>query len=148
MIKINKNRIIIFILVAFIILNASWFLIISVKYNKYVKDLPKFDLSSYGAKKEDGYNYHVKKPDYLHYTGNLAISNSEKGEFLIIWPLLSGGYKYSITIQDNGVSYYIYVDENMNPVEKDDTDSSRIFQEHKASFESLLSKANEMWQLE
>lgn len=144
--KINGKRIIIFIILVFVVLNASWFLITTIKYNKFVKVLPKVKYGSYGTKKEDGYNYSVKKPGYLHYTGNLAVSNSEKGELLIIWPLISGGYNYGIRLQKDGIAYEIYVDENMKPIDKADTHSAQNIEEHKAGVEALLSRANKMWQ--
>lgn len=147
MIKINGKKIFIFIIVAFVALNISWFSIIAIKYNKFVKDLPKLGGHSYAIKKEDGYNYSVKKPDYLHYTGNLGVSNSKKGEFLIIWPLVFGGYEYGIRIQQGETAYEIYVDENMNPIDKDDTYAVQIIEEHKAGIEVLLYNANEMWPL-
>lgn len=147
MIKINGKKIFIFIILVFVVLNISWFSITSIKYNKFIKDLPKFGPGhSYGTLK-DGYNYNVRKPDYLHYTGNLGVSNSKKGEFLIIWPLIFGGYEYGIRIQQGETAYEIYVDKNMNPIDKDDTYAVQIIEEHKAGIEALLTKANEMWPL-
>ncbi len=145
--KLNGKRIFIFIISVFLILNVVWLLITTTKYNKFVKDIPKLKGHSYAIKKEDGYNYHVKKPDYLHYTGNLSISNSKKGELLIIWPLISGGYKYGVRIQDNENAYEIYVDENMEPIDKSDTYAIQNIEKHKAGIEELFSKANKMWQL-
>ncbi len=147
MIKINKKNILILIIVAFVVLNISWFSITSIKYNKFVKDLPRFGpVHSYGTLK-DGYNYHVKKPDYLQYTGNLAVSNSETGELLIIWPLIFGGYEYGIRVEQDGKRYEFYVDENMKPIDKEDTYAVQAIEKNKSSIEALLSKANEMWQL-
>lgn len=145
--KLNGKRIFIFIISVFLILNVVWLLITTTKYNKFVKDIPKLKGHSYAIKKEDGYNYHVKKPDYLHYTGNLSISNSKKGELLIIWPLISGGYKYGVRIQDNENAYEIYVNENMEPIDKSDTYAIQNIEKHKAGIEELFSKANKMWQL-
>ncbi|MFD3158846.1 hypothetical protein ACFIJ5_18720 (plasmid) [Haloimpatiens sp. FM7330] len=145
--KINGKKIIIFIILVFAVLNASWFLITTIRYNKFVKDLPKVKYGSYGTKKEDGYNYSVKKPDYLHYTGNLAVNNSEKGELLIIWPLISGGYKYGVILQEKQESWNIYIDENMKPIDKDDPYAAQKIEEHKAGVKALISKANEMWNL-
>lgn len=145
--KINGKRIIIFIISAFAVMNISWFLITTIKYDKFIKDLPKVEGSSYGMKKEDGYNYSVKKPGYLHYTGNLAVSNSKKGELLIIWPLISGGYEYGVRIEEDGEAYEIYVDENMKPIDKNDTYAVQNIEQHRAGVEKLFSKANKMWQL-
>ncbi|HAK42009.1 MAG TPA: hypothetical protein DCM59_03915 [Clostridium sp.] len=147
MIKINRKKILIFIILVFVVLNISWFSITSIKYNKFVKDLPKFGPGLSYSTLKDGYNYNVKKPNYLSYTGNLGVSNSEKGEFLIIWPLIFGGYKYNISIQRDGIVYSFYVDENMNPLDKDDTNSASNIEKHKADIDALLSKANEMWPL-
>lgn len=147
MIKINGKKILIFIILVFVVLNISWFSITSIKYNKFIKDLPKFGPGlAYGTLK-DGYNYSVIKPNYLHYTGNLAVSNSETGELLIIWPLIFGGYEYGIRVEQDGVGYEIYVDENMNPIDKDDTYAVQAIEKNKAGIEALLSNANEMWPL-
>lgn len=146
--RINVKKIFGVIILGFVVLNLSWFSITTIKYKKYIKDIPKIKNSSYGIKKEDGYNYHVKKPDYLQYTGNLAVDNYEKGKLLIIWPLIFGGYEYGFRIQEEGGAYEIYVDENMNPIDKEDKIAIEKFQEHKTELEELFSKANEMWKLE
>lgn len=147
--KITGKRIFIFIVLVFAALNISWFLITTIKYNKFVKAVPKDRDGVYSLLK-DGYNYHVKKPDYLHYTGNLAISTrsaSNKGELLIIWPLISGGYEYGFSIQENGEAYELYVDKNMKPIDTTDTYVIQKFEEHKVGLEVLFSRANKMWQL-
>ncbi|GAA0182032.1 hypothetical protein SH2C18_44780 [Clostridium sediminicola] len=148
MIKINGKRIFQFIILGVVILNLSWFLITTVKYHKFIKAVPKDKYGVYGIKKEDGFTYSVKKPDYLQYTGNLAVSNMEKGELLIIWPLIFGGYEYGFRVQEEGGAYEIYVDENMNSIDKEDKIAIKKLQEHKAELEELFFKANEMWKLE
>lgn len=147
MIKINGKRIFLFIILGFIILNLSWLLITTVKYNKFVKAVPKNEHNVYSMNKEDGYSYHVKKPNYLHYTGNLTVSNHEKGELLIIWPLMSGGYKYGFRLQEDGGAFEAYVDENMDPIYKDDGYSVQVIKEHKNELQALFSRADEMWGL-
>lgn len=147
MTKIKKKNIFILIIIAFVALNIIWFSITSVKYNKFIKDLPRFgSIYSYGTLK-DGYNYHVKKPSYLSYTGNLAVSNNETGELLIIWPLIFGGYEYGIRLEEDGIGYEFYVDENMNPINKEDPYAVQCIEKNKSSIDVLLSKANEMWKL-
>lgn len=61
--------------------------------------------------------------------------------------MIFGGYKSNISIQRDGIVYSFYVDENMNPIDKDDTNSASNIEKHKADIEALLSKANEMWPL-
>lgn len=144
--KINGKRIFILIILAVVTLNLSWLLITTIKYNKFVKIVPKNEFGLYFIV-EDGYIYNVKKPAYLQYTGNLGVSNPEKGELLLIWPLMSGGYKYGFRLQEDGSTYEIYVDENMNPIYKDDTEDVKKIEEHKSDIETLFSKSNEMWNL-
>lgn len=147
MIRIKGKKIFEFFILGFVILNLSWLLITTIKYNKYVKVVPKNEDGLYVLSKDDGYRYYVKKPNYLHYTGNLTVRNREKRELLVIWPLISGGYKYGFRLQEDGKAFEIYVDENMNPIYKDDIYSAQIFEEHKAKLETLFSKADELWNL-
>jgi len=120
----------------------------TIKYNKFIEVVPKNEWGLHFIKKEDGYIYSVKKPSYLSFTGNLGVANNEKQEALIIWPLLSGGYEYGFRLQKDGRAYEIYVDENMEPIHKDDMVAVQKVEEYKAELEKLLSKANEMWLLE
>ncbi|MGY0373955.1 hypothetical protein [Clostridium sp. JNZ J1-5] len=144
--KISGKRILIFIILIFVILNISWFSIISIKYTKFLKAVPKNRGGIHGVLK-DGYAYNVKKPDYLHYTGNLGISNTKTGELLIIWPKIFGGYKYGFRLKEGKSVYELYVDENINPIDKDNKDFVKKVKEHKAGIDELFSKANEMWKL-
>ncbi len=146
--KINIKRMLIVITVIFLALNISWFLITIIKYSKFVESISKDGSGVYAMKNEDGYIYNVKKPAYLHYTGNLGVSNYNKGEFLIIWPLMFDGYKYGFRIKEVDAVYEVYVDENMKPIDKEDKYIAKKVEEHKAGLETLFLKANEMWQLE
>lgn len=147
MIKIKRKKIFLLIILSFVILNLSWFLITTIKYNKFIKAVPKNKHDIYFLQDDDGYCYSVKKPNYLHYTGNLAVTNYEKGEHLIIWPLMSGGYKYGIRLEEDGRMFEAYVDENMNPIHKDDENSVQVIKEHKDQLDNLFSKANQIWNL-
>ena len=144
--KIKKKKILIFIIFIFVTLNISWFSITSIKYKRFTDVVPKNEHGVYALYK-DGYSYSVKKPDYLHYTGNLSIVNNESGYNLILWPLLSGKYEYGLIIVDNEMGYEIYVDENMKPIDKDDLFYAQLIEENKAAIEEIFSKANEMWNL-
>ncbi|KXG10854.1 hypothetical protein AT864_00722 [Anoxybacillus sp. P3H1B] len=148
MTKLTGKKILLLITLIFVIWNLSWFLITTIKYNNFVKDIPKNEWGLHFIKKEDGYIYSVKKPNYLRFTGNLVVANNEKGETLIIWPLIFGGYEYGFRLQKDGAAYEIYVDENMEPINKDDTVAAQKVEEYKVELEELFSKANEMWELE
>lgn len=148
MAKLNVRNILIAIIILFAVWNLGWFLIITTKYHEFIEDIPKNEWGRHFITKEDGYIYSVKKPDYLSFTGNLGVANNKKGDALIIWPLMSGGYEYGFRLQKDGVAYEIYVDENMEPINKEDTVAVQKVIEFKAELEELLSKANDMWQLE
>ncbi|WP_138203003.1 hypothetical protein [Haloimpatiens lingqiaonensis] len=147
--RINGKKIILFIIAIFAALNISWFLITTIKYNKFVKAVPKNEYGFYAMTKEDGYTYSVKKPDYLHYTGNLAVTNNKNNDLLIIWPRITGGYEYGLILQENEGGYNIYVDKNMKPIDinKDDPHAIEMIEEHKVGVEALISRANKMWRL-
>ena len=145
--KINVKRILILTISIFVLWNLSWFLITTIKYHKFVEAVPK---NEYGVhiKEDEGYLYHVKKPGYLHFTGNLGVAKNNSMDGLIIWPLIFGGFKYGIRLQSDGQVYEIYVDENMKPIKKDDVVAVQQVEQHKTKIEEMISKANEMWHLE
>ncbi|MDI3311847.1 MAG: hypothetical protein QJR05_10545 [Thermoanaerobacterium sp.] len=145
--KINIKKILIIIVSIFAVWNLSWFLITTIKYHKFIEAIPK---NKYGVhvKIEDGYQFNVKKPGYLSFTGNLGVTKPESMDGLIIWPLLFGGYEYGVRLQKDGEVYEIYVDENMNPINKDDAVAIQQVEQNKAEIERMISKANEIWQLE
>jgi hypothetical protein len=144
--KVNGKTIIILILSIFAIWNLSWFLITTIKYQKYVEVIPKNEFGVH-VKEKDDYLYNVKKPGYLHFTGNLGVSKTDSMDGLIIWPLLNGGYEYGIRFQNGDEIFEILVDENMKPIDKDDKVAAQQVEKNKEEIERLISKANKMWQL-
>lgn len=148
--KLMKSKIFITllcVLILFGIWNLTWLIMTKNRYHAFIEAVPKDESGTYALLKEDGYTYNVKLPDYLSFTGNLGISNIKKGEALIIWPEITGGYKFGIRLQKDGTAYEIYVNENMEPVYKDDMESVQLIQKYKADVDRLLVKANEVWKL-
>ncbi|WP_243291890.1 hypothetical protein [Bacillus sp. FJAT-47783] len=145
--KISIKKILLIVISIFLIWNIAWFLITAIKYNKFTEAIPKNEYGVY-IKEEDGYLYNVKKPGYLSFTGNLGVSKKESMNGLIIWPLLFGGFEYGIRLQNDGEVYEIYVDENMNPINVDDSVAIQQLEEHKVEIEKMISKANEIWDLQ
>lgn len=145
--KNNVKNILLLIISIFVLWNLSWFLITTIKYHKFVEAVPKNEFGVH-ITEDDGYLYHVKKPGYLHFTGNLGVAKNDSMDGLIIWPLLSGGFKYGIRLQSDGEVYEIYVDENMKPIKKDDIVAVQQVEQNKAEIEGMISKANEIWNLE
>lgn len=146
--KVNGKKILIYIALAFVLLNLCWFLITNIKYNKFVKAVPKDEYGLYLLLKEDGYSYYVKKPGYLHYTGNLIVKDTNKKISLFIWPLISGGYEYGFRFEENGWFTDINIDKNLEAEAQGKTFDVQKVKEYKTDLEELYSKANEMWQLE
>ncbi|MGB7606452.1 MAG: hypothetical protein WBL93_13355 [Lutisporaceae bacterium] len=148
MMKITGKKIIVIIIAIIVVYNLSWLSITTIKYNKYLKVIPKNQWGLHFIEKEDGYLYSVKRPSYLSFIGNLGVVDNKNGDALIIWPLISGGYIYGVRLQKDGTAYEIYVDENMEPIHKDNTYEAQIVNKYKTELKELLSKANEMWKLE
>lgn len=146
MTKLSVRKILTFIVILFIFWNLIWLLITTFKYHHFVEVIPK---NKWGLhmKKEDGYLYSVKKPDYLSFTGNLAISTKDNQELLLIWPLVSGGYEYGFKLQKDGDAFEIYIDDKLNPINKKDQFALQKVNDYKSDLENLLTKAKNMWQL-
>lgn len=71
-----------------------------------------------------------------------ADDNNPYTNSLILWPLITGGYKYGVLLYEDDVQYQIYVDENGNAVYGEDR---RIVSEHAREISILLEKAKEKW---
>lgn len=139
--KLNVKNVLLLLISIFVVWNFSWYLVTTIRYHEFVKAVPKNEIGTY-VKKEDGYIFNVRKPSYLHYTGNLGVSSLQNKVSLIIWPQIFGGYKYGIRIQDDDKVYEIYVDGNMKPISKE---NSAIIDKYNAKVEKLSSIAKEMW---
>ena len=101
------------VLVSFIIWNIVWVL----NYSSYLKYTDGYEKQKVSMVKKIGtYNYTVKSPRYLSFTGNFAINNGLIS--CIIWPnlFISGKYEYGLRIYDNEIDhgYMFYVDEKLN----------------------------------
>lgn len=147
--KFFKNKVIIvscLVIVVFGLYNAVWYLGTVVKYDQYVKGMDEFAPKlSYVLTGEDGYLYNVKYPDYLYFTGNLAVAKPDDTIALLIWPSkLLGEVKYGVQIQVNeqGDLENIMVDTNMRPL---DAYYNDLLDEHKDDIKILMDKANKKW---
>ncbi|AVD54719.1 MULTISPECIES: hypothetical protein [Heyndrickxia] len=147
--KFRLKYIFIIVITLFVLWNLCWFTITTIQYHKYVKAVPKNKWGTHAIRKGN-YTYSVKKPDYLSFTGNLAVSREDqkdKMEDLIIWPTMTGGYKYGVRLQENGEAYEIYVNEKLEPVDKSDAIAKKVIMENKEDLKTLFSNANKVWDL-
>ncbi len=146
--KVGIEKVVLLVMAVVLLINVGWLSIRELKYRKYIRDLPRFGgPASYGMLAEDGYNYGVKKPDYLSLTGNLSVSSMEKNEALIIWPKLLGGYEYGVILKRGNENYQIYVDENGEAVDRKDILIVKITEDQREKIKNLLYKADKMWNL-
>ncbi|UKS25915.1 hypothetical protein LOZ80_30875 [Paenibacillus sp. HWE-109] len=137
----------------FIIWNLSWLVFVNFKYKPYTETVPKDKYGTYHIVGSEGYNFNVKKPDYLSLTGNLGSVAPDDICSLIIWPKVFGGYKYGLRIQDNSGGYDIMVDSNGNPIRLDSQSNEEfektveIIQKNKVSIQKIFDKVKSQWDL-
>jgi len=73
------------VLFVFLVYNVVWFINYKT-YDKFIDHqyIESSDSRSSYSKKASGSTYTVKKPDYLQFTGNLAIDNADSSVSIII----------------------------------------------------------------
>ncbi len=147
-------KIILAAVILFAAYNIIWLTWSHIKYGKLSDGMEKGDFSSFVTPRYvytdvDGYDYLVKYPDYLSFTGNMTVGSptTEGNVFtdaLIIWPKVSGGYDYGVLLYENDMEYAIYIDSNGNALSKEDED---IVSRHSDSIRNLLMMADERWDI-
>lgn len=143
---------------AFLLLNSVWFGWRHFAYSDYRTGMNKTDFSSlfhltYVGLDEDGFEYNVSYPDYLTFTGNLAVGypGTDENPFtdgLIIWPGLFGGYEYGIILnpkEDDPQGYMFYIDPHGNAVDETYRETA---EKNQAVILELLERANSRWILQ
>ncbi len=147
-------KIVCILLVIFCLLNILWYCWRANKYGVYSEGMSETEFSSFVVPKyldsSDGYNYSVKYPDYLSFTGNLALSvpSEDDNPFtdsLIIWPNVDGSYEYGIILYEGEDEWQIYVDENGQAL---DPQYDEVIENHQENVDLLFEKANERWDLD
>ena len=143
-------KIIIAVILCFAAVNLAWMIWREAKYSRYTDGMEKTVFSQlivprFACEDDEGFDYSVKYPDYLSFTGNLCVGVPDKVDGLIIWPLFGGGYEYGILVEQDGIQYQIYLDSEGNPVEESDRN---IVQKCQDEIDILLAKAKSMWNLD
>lgn len=147
------------VLICFFGINIFWFTWNQIKYAQFSAAIP--EKNKMGVRMltdEDGFDFGVKEPGYLSFTGNLSIVMPSEGDEisfndgLIVWPKAFGGFEYGVilyepTSDNESIQYQIYIDEEGNAIESDE-ETALITKKHKDSINILLEKANEMWDLQ
>lgn len=141
---------IISIVVCFIVYSQIWAKIVFDKYDKFTKGAVQWNqltgsnlLHGRGySYNENGFDYNIKYPDFLSYTGNLGITNPDGTLSLIIWPKFGKETRYGIMINSEKETHCIMVDKKMAPIDKS---YKKIVEENKVSIKELFDKANKQW---
>lgn len=141
----------------FVLLNLLWFCWRQIRYSAFTGGMEQTKISTllvprYAAKDSDGFDYSVKWPDYLSFTGNLAVgfpgaSDDPFTDGLIIWPKLFGGYEYGVILNDpNDPSsgYMFYITPDGQAV---DTEYQEIAVQCQTTIKELLERANKYWEI-
>lgn len=147
------------ILFLFWLYNTVWSVYVACRYTPFCEALGCKTAFVRCSQTDGNYNYHVKKPDYLSFTGNLAISEvitaGEKKDRvnIIIWP--KGFHHYEVGA---GVSYVVYdasgnltmdgwsmmLNEDMELLETD-AHSKEIYEKYKDEIAILYDLAYQKW---
>ena len=125
-----------------------------MKYGSYCKGWEKnyfaaWIVPRYVHTDEDGYDYAVKYPEYLSFTGNLSVGlpadeYNPFTDFLIVWPKIFGGYEYGVSVTKNGQGYQIYINIDGTAVHPEDSEIAAACQD---TINDLLRRAKGMWNL-
>lgn len=141
------------ILGIFVIVNLFWLSFYFIKYGSYTKSIPKHESGTY-LLVTDQYDLSVKKPSYLSFTGNLAITNKEDDLSLLIWPTVGKNEEIGLQIKNSeGVFYSVLLDSNLNYDEKNnDSDLSQpliesLINKRKSEINDMYSYAKSTWSL-
>lgn len=145
--KSTSKKIIIIVLalvVAFGVYNIAWFSWRYIKYNDYITDNMEtfLDSKSYVYTDSDGYDYNLKLPDYLSYTGNLCVAESDGKCALLIWPNVFGGNKYGLQIDINDEIQSIMLNENLTAQDKK---YDELVDEYSKEISELFQRYEKQW---
>ena len=153
-----KERILKIVLIAVIVFamfNAAWYAWSHITYGELSEGMEAAEFNTLFDKRyfysdADRYDYSVKYPNYLSFTGNMSVGLPTVGEnpftdALIIWPKLTGGYELGALLYDeDGTGYSVYIDDKGNALSKEDEE---VVLRHSENIKILLEKADEKWNI-
>ena len=147
-------KIVLALVIVFAAFNIIWFAWSRIKYGKFCGGMQEGDFSNFITRRyvytdADGYDYLVKYPDYLSFTGNMSLGlpSTEENPFtnaLIIWPKLNGEYQFGVLLYEENMQYAVYIDSEGNALSEEDKD---IVSRHRDSIQILLLLADKKWDI-
>ncbi len=168
----KKHKIIIALIIAaaaiFAVNNVVWLVFAHAKYYNYQKAVGYDEqLQKYYYRDQDDYVFSVRHPNYLSFSGNLAITpvitlNKDRTTAddiwvdLIIWPSAFGDdYEFGVSIQvpdkdnaESGIKYKNYdfmLDDDQNPINSLSSEEQEVLEANRASIDLIYKKARDMW---
>ena len=148
-------RIVLCFLVLFILVNAAWFIWRTVRYGAYCEGMEKNEVATwivprYVHADADGFDYGVKYPDYLTFTGNMSVGlpsadDNPFTDFLVVWPKVSGRVEYGVSLTKGSQVYQVYINADGTAVYPEDI---KMVEEYQDTINDLLSRAKRMWDLD
>ena len=147
-------KIILAVAIVFAAYTVVWFAWSHIKYGKLSSGMEENEFSNFVTPRyiytdADRYDYLVKYPDYLTFTGNMSVGMPTADEnlftdSLIIWPTLSGNYKFGVILYEDGKGYQVYIDADGNALSKENED---VVSRHSDSINNLLMMADNRWSI-
>lgn len=129
------------LLVLIILVNGFWLLYVYQKYTPLSRGMQEdIKLQSYNVV-ENEYIFNVKYPNYLSFTGNVAVATADEKIALIIWPGLFGN-EYRIQIEDDGVRNDVTVGADkraQNPLHQE------MLDKHREGIDIIFDRAKAKW---
>ena len=145
-------KIILAVVILFAAYNLIWFAWSHIKYGKLSSGMNEGDYSSFVTPRyiysdAEGYDYLVKYPEYLTFTGNMSVGMPAADEnlftdALIIWPTISGKYRFGVILYEEGKGYQVYIDADGNAFSKE---YEEVVSRHSDSIKNLLMMAENRW---
>ncbi len=160
---------------AFLILCTIWYFTSYKTYDSFMnkcqvlEDWNIDDYSSGSGTDNDNWSYSVKRPNFLSWVGNLAISSYKVDEntnevlmytdSLIIWPKYDGTYEFGVILYEyvndgdsiSCIEHQMYIDEEGEYLSIGDSaidnESSEILGQHRETVKLLLEKARNLWNI-
>ncbi len=145
-------KIILAVVIVFAVYNLVWFAWSHIKYGKLSSGMVENEFSSFLTPRyvytdANQYDYLVKYPDYLTITGNMSVGMPATDEnlftdALIIWPTLSGKYKFGVILYEEGRGYQVYIDADGKALSEEHAD---VASRHSDNIKKLLMMADNKW---
>lgn len=146
--KVNILVVIKVILLLFVAYNIVWYFFSYKKYSKYEQNFK--EIADSGVKihvDDEEYQYSVKKPGYLMWDGNLAITDNNLENSVIIWLDSFGADITSgvMIMDENNEVMQIEMKDKTTALDKR---NQKIVDSYNDEISKLYDKARDIWKLE